>query len=89
MIEKKSKQQQNSQLKEIIDTLQELKDDRNVPRNVKTKIEETIKVLLDESDPSIKINKALHFLDDVGDDSNLQPYNRTQIWNIVSLLEKI
>lgn len=89
MIEKKSKHQQNSQLKEIIDTLQELIDDRNVPRNVKNKIEETIKVLEDESDPSIKINKALHFLDDVGDDSNLQPYNRTQIWNIVSLLEKI
>lgn len=89
MIEKKTAQQPDAEMKEIIETLKELKDDKNVPRNVKTKIEQTIHVLDEQSEQSIKINKALHYLDEIGDDSNLQPYSRTQIWNIVSLLEKI
>ena len=34
-----------------------------------------------------KINKALHELEEVAEDTNMQPYTRTQIWNVVSLLE--
>ena len=38
---------------------------------------------------SIKVNKAMNELDDIASDINLQAYTRTQIWNIVSSLEKI
>ena len=41
------------------------------------------------SEISIKISKALNDLDEIADDVNLQPYTRTQIWNVVSILEKI
>jgi len=37
----------------------------------------------------IRINKALHELEEIADDINLQPFTRTQLWNIVSILEKI
>ncbi|MBU0461926.1 MAG: UPF0147 family protein, partial [Nanoarchaeota archaeon] len=36
---------------------------------------------------SIRINKALSELDEISDDTNLQAYTRTQIWNIASMLE--
>lgn len=89
MPETKSKGKQDTQVKEVIDTLKELNEDSSIPKNVKLKIGGTIKILEQDLDPSIKVNKALHFLDEVSDDSNLQPYTRTQIWNIVSMLEKI
>jgi uncharacterized protein (UPF0147 family) len=77
------------QLKDVIVMLSELKKDSAVPKNVKNKIEATIEVLEEKTELSIKTHRALHELEEVADDVNLQPFTRTQIWNIVSLLEKI
>ena len=76
-------------MQEVIGALSELEEDVTVPRNVKINIQNTIEVLKSEDDLSIRINKALHELDEIADDTNMQPYTRTQIWNIVSMLEKI
>ena len=73
----------------IIEALIELQNDSSVPRNVKSGIAETIDALKQESDQSIKINKALNKLEELADDMNMQPYTRTQIFNVVSLLEMI
>ena len=73
----------------ILDVLNELVDDSAVPKNVKTKIKSTIDALSEDVDLSIRVNKALHILDDISDDANLQSYTRTQIWNVVSLLENL
>lgn len=78
----------NQEIQGIIDILKELEDDNTVPRNVKNKIQNTIEILNEDSEISIKKSKALHYLDEIADDVNLQSYTRTQIWNIVSLLEK-
>jgi len=76
------------QIQSVISVLKELEED-SVPRNVKDKIVITVNSLEEDGDISIRVNKALHELEDVADDPNLQPYVRTQIWNIVSILEKI
>jgi len=75
--------------KETIETLEELETDINIPKNIKNKIQDIINILKEETEISIKINKALHELDEISDDPNLEAYTRTQIWNIVSILEKI
>lgn len=77
------------ELREIIDTLTELQQDASIPRNVKTKIENIISSLKEDTDLSIKANKALNALDEIANDINMQSYTRTQIWNAVSLLEKL
>ncbi len=73
----------------IIESLEELANDNTVPRNIKSKVAEVVSTLKDEDgeDMSIKINKALSTLDEISDDTNIQAYTRTQIWNIASLLE--
>lgn len=76
-------------LKSVIDNINELQDDNTVPRNVKMKLLNIVEILKGEDDASIKINKALDELDEISDDANLQPYTRTQIWNLVSMLESI
>ncbi|MBR9692248.1 hypothetical protein GOV06_05690 [Candidatus Woesearchaeota archaeon] len=80
---------EKEQVQSIIEILKELQEDGSVPRNVKEKLTATIKSLDEDKDISIKVNKALHELEEIADDPNLQTYARTQIWNIVSLLEKL
>ncbi|MBW2977365.1 UPF0147 family protein [Candidatus Woesearchaeota archaeon] len=79
----------DTDIRPIIEILEELKTDASVPRNVKEKIENTLGALKDKCDLKLRINKALHELDEIADDVNLQSYTRTQIWNVVSLLEKL
>jgi len=77
------------ELNKIIATLDELKEDITIPKNVKIKVQNIIKTLEENSELSIKANKALNELDEIANDTNVESYTRTQIWNIVSLLEKI
>jgi len=81
----------DEQLQNIVDALEELANDNTVPRNIKSKVEGVITLLKEDNgqDMSIKINKALSELDEISDDTNLQSYTRTQIWNIASMLEMI
>ncbi len=73
----------------IIEAIEEIKEDVAVPKNVKTKLSGIIGILKEEGDFSLKVNKALSELDEIADDTNLQPYTRTQVWNLVSLLEAL
>lgn len=77
----------DEKLQSIVQALQELLEDKSVPKNVKQRIENSISFLKTQGEVSLKVNRALSELDQVSDDSNMQPYTRTQIWNIVSLLE--
>jgi uncharacterized protein (UPF0147 family) len=76
-------------LQGIITALTDLKDDNTVPRNIKVKVDLIIGILNEKNDLFLRINKALNELDEVSNDNNIQPYTRTQVWNIVSLLESV
>ncbi len=77
------------QIKDIIEVLTELGEETTIPRNVKDRVDNTVKFLKEKTELKIRVNKALHELDEIADDPNLQAYTRTQIWNVVSLLEKV
>ena len=72
----------------IIEALQEISTDNTVPRNVKERLTKIVEVLKQEKeDFLLRKDKALSELDEVVEDTNLQAYTRTQIWNVVSALE--
>lgn len=75
-------------INDIIEVLVELESDGTVPRNVKQKLNTIMLVLRESTDLSIRIDRALQELEEITDDSNLQPHIRTQLWNVVSMLEK-
>jgi uncharacterized protein (UPF0147 family) len=79
----------DDRLKDVLDALEELKSDSTVPKNIKSKIELIIDSLQEAQELSIKVNRALNELDEISDNCNIQPYTRTQIWNVVSLLESV
>ncbi|MBN2422642.1 UPF0147 family protein [Candidatus Woesearchaeota archaeon] len=76
-------------LQNVIIVLSELKEDTTVPRNIKNKLDVILGILNEKGDLFLRINKALNELDEISNDNNIQPYTRTQIWNIVSMLESI
>lgn len=79
--------EQEDQMAGIIEAFKELQEDNVVPKNVKAKLKEILKTLQSNCELEIKVNKALDELDQIANDSNLQAYTRTQIWNVASLLE--
>ena len=77
-------------LSDVRDALNEMIDDATVPKNVKLKLNSTLQALSDENeDVSLRINKALNELDELTDDINIESFTRTQLWNVVSMLEMI
>ncbi len=76
-------------IQQVISALKELEQDGSTPKNVKMKIMSTLKLLSANSETSIKVSKALHELEDIAEDMNVESYTRMQIFNIVSLLEVV
>ncbi len=77
------------ELIQVIEALNELKADNTVPKNIKSRIENMIILLEEDTDHSIKISRVMHEIEGITEDSNVQPYTRSQIFNVVSLLEMI
>lgn len=76
------------QVTSIIDALQEIANETSLPRNIKERLLNIITTLKNSNEEfSLRKDKVLSELDEVVEDTNLQPYTRTQIWNIVSALE--
>lgn len=77
-------------LAEIIDTIHDLSEDVTLPKNIKAKFLEIIQILESEEDElSLRVNKALHEIDDIASDVNMQSFIRTQLLGIASALETV
>jgi uncharacterized protein (UPF0147 family) len=75
------------QLQNVIDLLQQMLEDNTVPKNVRAKIDKTILLLQKDEEQKIKISRAMHELEEISNDTNMQSDTRTQIFNIISVLE--
>jgi len=66
-------------------------DDRTIPRNIRSAVEEAKRDLTERAENSwdIRLSSAISTLDEIINDPNMPMHARTQIWNIVSLLETI
>ena len=73
---------------QIIPMLQQVAADRTVPRNIRTKVEDSVRVLQDQkADIKVRATTVISELDEVSNDPNIPMYTSTQIWNIVTALE--
>ena len=73
----------------VIAVLKELAEDSTVPRNVKAKLQSIVLTLGNELEAPLNLSKALNEFDEIINDVNLESHTRTQIWGVVSSLEKI
>lgn len=74
---------------QIIVLLEQITNDRTVPRNIRKAAEDSKTILQNEKESKeLKISTAIHNLDEITNDPNMPLYTRTQIWNVVSKLEQ-
>ena len=79
----------NEILGDVLVLMKELEQDIGISTNTKERIVNGINTLNQEMDISVKASKVIHEMEEVFQNNNLESYTRTQLWNIVSLLEKL
>ena len=80
----------NSNLRQIIDVLDQLADDTSVPRNIRRGANDAKDKLLKQDEAlDVKAASAIFILDELANDPNIPLHGRTLIWNIISQLEMV
>lgn len=73
----------------IVNLLDQVINDRTVPKNIRKSCEDSKSALNSTTDSEeVKISTAINLLDEITNDPNMPLYARTQIWNVVSMLEQ-
>jgi hypothetical protein len=78
------------QLKQALELIKQILEDRTVPKNIRDNVEKARNDLNDKKlELSVRVDRATQLLDEISEDSNMPIYTRTQVWNIVTLLESL
>ncbi|MEM5797411.1 MAG: UPF0147 family protein [Candidatus Aenigmatarchaeota archaeon] len=73
----------------VFKLLDEIINDRTVPKNIRAAAESSKTILSNDSENlELRISTAIHTLDEIINDPNMPIYARTKIWNVVSALEQ-
>lgn len=72
-------------MEESIEIMEEIINDRAVPRNIRLKVEEAISKV--KKNNSTTLSEAIYLLDDISNDVNMPEHTRTDIWHVISLVE--
>jgi uncharacterized protein len=72
-------------MEEVIEIMEDIIDDRAVPRNVRSKVEEAISKI--KQNNAKTLSEAIYLLDDISNDVNMPDHTRTDIWHVISLVE--
>ncbi len=77
-------------VKEATELLDSILNDRGVPRNIKSSIEESMGTLNDPNESeNVKLSTVISILDEASNDPNISVYARTKMWDVVSRLEEL
>jgi uncharacterized protein (UPF0147 family) len=80
----------NQEFEDIILTLNVIKGDDSVPRNIRSKIDYAINCLNNKGkETCLKVDEILQELDDISNDPNLPNYTRIEVLNIIGMLGKL
>ena len=65
-------------------------DDTSVPRNIRQNVSDAKKrILSKEGELDVAIASAIYMLDEISNDINMPFHARTDVWNVISELEKL
>ena len=76
----------NSKIQEVVSYLEDLKEESDIGKKFKEKADQVITIL--NSDNQLAVDKALLELEEFSS-SDLQSYHRTQVWDVISMLESM
>lgn len=84
------KKEIQEKMKYLVEDMDSIIKDRDVPRNVKEKIKQAKKELEEESEEAdVRIARIMYLLNDVSEDINLPFHSRTDVMSLTSQFEEI
>ncbi len=77
-------------ISQAITLLEEIMEDKSVPKNIREAAMKSKESLEEKgTEIGVRVDRVIQYLDEVSDDPNMPVYTRTQIWNIISILESL
>ncbi len=77
-------------IQELAEMVKELSEDRKIPRNVRATIASAYESLTDEKQNiKTRLSTAISLLDEASSDQNIPSFMRTEVWNLVTMLESV
>ena len=73
----------------LIELMDAVIEDTSVPRNIRKVVEDSKHKIENKKELSLGISSAIYMLDDISNDINMPSHSRTEIWTIISELEKL
>ncbi len=80
----------DNNIEELAEMIKELSEDRKIPKNVRKMIADAYDAVMDEGQTEkTRLSTAISLLDEASSDQNIPSFMRTEIWNLVTLLESV
>jgi uncharacterized protein (UPF0147 family) len=80
----------SQQIDSIVEVLSELTDDTSVPQNIRRDAQEVTKALSNEAETiETRKNRAFQLLEGMVNDINIDMFTRTNLLNIVAMVEAL
>ena len=77
------------EIKSVITTLENIKEDETVPKNVRLMIIKTLISINEHKELNLTVDRVIEDLDEVSSDANLPVYTRIEIMNIIGILGRL
>ena len=78
-----------AELQNLADLMNDVLSDHSVPRNIRAVVEEAMAKVSGKSPKIEDFSTAVYMMDDISKDLNLPSHTRTDIWEIISMMESI
>ena len=72
-------------MNESIEIMDEIVEDRAVPRNIREKISQARAKIKENN--ATTLSEAIYIMSDISNDVNMPDHTRTDIWHVISLVE--
>jgi uncharacterized protein len=76
-------------VKETVEVLTAVLEDRGVPRNIRAVVEAAAAKAQEIQEDGVNFSQAIYLLDDISNDVNMPGHTRTDIWEAISRLESL
>lgn len=76
-------------VQQIVRLMAGVADDPSIPRNVRRAVADAKAQLESKEDISVRVSGAVYTIEQVSEDINMPMHARTQIWTILSALERL
>ncbi len=77
------------ELKELLELMKTVVTDHQVPRNIRGIVEDAMEKVSGKQVKIEDLSTAVYMMDDISKDLNIPNHTRTDVWEIISMMETI